>query len=58
MTSLVEHFVMPPTVRWYYNRVRDVIVVKTTTTTYKLLHVGCINNLVEVPPIPTPADLP
>ena len=37
---------------------RDAVVVGTTTTTYTLLHVGHINNLVEVSPIPAHADLP
>ena len=58
MASPVDHFMMPPTVRWYYNRVRDAVVVATTTTTYTLLHVGRLNNLAELPPGPTPADLP
>ena len=48
---------MPPTVRWYYDRVRDAIVVMTTTMTYTLLHVGRINNLAKVPLIPALADL-
>ena len=37
---------------------RDAIVVVTTATTYTLLHVGRINNLAEVPPVPALADLP
>ena len=35
----------------------DVVVVATTTLTYTLLHVGRINNLAEIPPVPAPMDL-
>ena len=49
---------MPPNVMWYYDRMRDVVVVMTTTTTYTLLHMGHLNNLAEVPPILAPTDLP
>ena len=49
---------MPLNVKWYYDRVRDIVVVATTTTTYTPLHVGYLNNVAEVPPISAPADLP
>ena len=48
---------MPSTVRCYYNRMYDAIVVATTTMTYTLLHLGRINNLAKVPPVLAPADL-
>ena len=44
---------MPSTTRWYYNRACDVVVV----VTYTLVHMGRINNLVKVPPVPTPTNL-
>ena len=50
MASIVDHFVMPPTVGWYYDGVPDAVVVATTTTTYTLLDAGHLNNLAEVPP--------
>ena len=49
---------MPPIVKWYYDKVHDVVLVATTPTKYTLLHVGRINNLAEVPPVPTPTDFP
>ena len=58
MASSVEHFVMSPTVKWYYNGVRNVVVVTTTATMYTPLHIGHIKNLVEVPLVPAPANLP
>ena len=49
---------MSPKVDWYYDRASDVVVVVTTTMTYTLLYVSHINNVVKVPPVPTPVDLP
>ena len=48
---------MPPIVWWNYDGVRDVVVVTTTITTYTLLLVGRLNNLVEVLLVPTPVGL-
>lgn len=48
---------MASIVRWYYDEIRDVIVVATTTMTYMLLYVGHLKNLVEVPPVPILVDL-
>ena len=40
MASLVEHFMMPPIVEWYYNGARDAIVATTTTKAYRGLRDG------------------
>ena len=58
MAYLVKHFVMPLNAKSYYDGAYDAIMVATTTTTYILLYISRINNIAEVPPVPTPTDLP
>ena len=38
MACSVEHCMMPPTIRWYYDGVRDAVVVITTTDIYATTH--------------------
>ena len=57
IASSVEHFMMPLNVEWYYDGMRDAVMVVTTTTTYTLAYLGHLNNVAEVPPTPAPMDL-
>ena len=49
---------MPLTIEWHYDKARDAIVVTNTTKAYTLLPLGCLDDSIEVPPTPAPADLP
>ena len=57
IASPVEHFVMPPTVKWHYDGAHDTIVVTTTTKAYTLLHLGHLNDAAKVLPTPALANL-
>ena len=57
MASPIEHFVMLMTIEWYYEGVRDAIVVMTTTKAYTIYHLGRLDATTEFPPALAPANL-
>ena len=54
----MEHYVMSSKVDWYYDQEHDTALDVTTTRTYMLLYCGHLNNLVQIPLIPAPKNLP